>query len=744
MLLLYASSVFLGASLVFLVQPMVGKMVLPLLGGSASVWNACMLFFQVALLSGYALAHGIGRVASPVRQVAVYGVLLAAAGFVLPVGLPSGWAPSPDRAPVAFVLGALVAGTGGPFVVVSAAAPLLQSWLAGTRERAAKDPYFLYAASNAGSFLALLAYPALIERSLAVADQRRLWTAGYVAFGLLALACGGFRLARPGEASAGSKHGYAEPLTWKRRGLWAILAFVPSSLMLAVTQHLTTDLSPFPALWAVTLAIYLLTYVLAFSRWGPAASRLSTRLVPWAAACVAASFLLSLRGLLVAQVLLHLALLALVGVASHGRLASDRPSAGRLTEFYLIVAVGGACGGVFNTIVAPSVFPTIAEYPIAVALGCLLLPYAAARAAGASSGWRRGLAISLEVLGPLAIAVAAVVLTTYLQVEGQAFGVGWDRWIAALVPAAASLSLARRRWTFSAAIALLAFLPQTGLLSSDERIHLSRTFFGVHQVFREATSVGNWHHLWNGATRHGSQFDREPLSRAPTTYYASDGPIGDVMRWELRQGPARNVAVVGLGVGTLAAYGRPPWRFTFYEIDPGVVRIARDPALFTYLSTCPSQVTVVEGDGRIGIAGASDGVYDLIVLDAFSSDAIPVHLITREAVELYLRKLRPGGLLAFHITNRYVDLSPVLAGIADELHLAARFSEARAATEQERLRQKSRSRWLVMSRALVDLGPLATDARWVTPVPRPGARVWTDDFSDVLGTLVESLLRRGR
>lgn len=670
MLLLYIFAVTLGAGLLFLVQPLIGKTLLPFLGGSPAVWNTCMVFFQAALLGGYLYAHLLTRIPGRGRQLAVHTVVVLAAALLLPIGLPANWSPPSEGPPTGWLLLALAASVGGPFFVLSSTAPLLQSWFAGTGHRSAGDPYFLYAASNAGSLLALLGYPLIVEPWLALPDQRSWWSAAYLVFALLVVSCGVAARGGAGERER-ARASDAAPLDWPTRLRWMAFAFVPSTLMLGVTWHLTTDLSPLPLLWVVPLAIYLLTFTVAFSARGAGALRVAAWGLPVFAVLAAVQLMLPLndRGPIVLQFGIHLAVLAAAGLVCHGRLAAERPRSRRLTEFYLLLAAGGVLGGMFNALLAPAIFDWIAEYPIAIVLACLFLP-----------------------------------------IPG--------RWL---------------RLGFAAVLAALLLIPRLGVATDLDLLYMKRTFFGVHRVLRERTGQGEWRYLWHGSTRHGAQFDREPLALVPTTYYAPSGPIGFVMRRLAGQVGSRRMACVGLGAGTLAAYGHPDWRFTFYELDPEVVRIAKDRSLFTYLADSRSPVDIVTGDARLTLAAAPDGEYDLIVLDAFSSDAIPVHLITRDAVALYLSKLAPKGLVAFHISNLHLDLSPVLGGIAADLGLEALEWEDTLRSERQRLERKNASKWVVLARNVQAMEPLDRDPRWVAP-PR-GGRVWTDDYSDAVGAL---------
>lgn len=716
MLLVYICAVTLGAGLLFIVQPLLGKTMLPLLGGGPAVWNTCMVFFQVTLLGGYLYAHLLTRVGSRLRQLIIHAGVLLAATVMLPLGLPEGWSPPAADAPTGWLLLALAASVGGPFFVLSSSAPLLQSWFAGTSHRSSSDPYFLYAAGNAGSLLALLGYPLVVEPLLTLSSQRHWWSLGYLIFGALALLCGVLSWMGAAGDRRTNVSGTA-PLDWPTRLRWLLFAFVPSSLMLGVTQQLSVDLSPVPLLWVIPLAIYLLTFTVAFSKRGPSAMRIAAYALPVLVLLAAMQLMMPLRerGPVVLQFGTHLLALLAVALVCHGRLAAQRPRTERLTEFYLLLAAGGALGGVFNALLAPALFDWIAEYPLAIVLALLLRP-PRRFAAGNYPFW---LSRSLDLLLP------GLLIPLFMMTRGQI----WSY----VLPTAVCLFFATRRLRFALGVAALLLIPRLGLVPDLDLLYMKRTFFGVHRVLRQQTESGEWRYLWHGSTRHGAQFDSEPLASLPTTYYAPSSPIGAVLRGFAEQGGPKRMAFVGLGAGTLAAYGHPDWRFTFYELDPEVVRIASDPRLFTYIAHCRSPFEFVLGDARLTLASAPDAGYDLIVLDAFSSDAIPVHLITREAVELYLSKLASGGLVAFHISNLQLDLSPVLGSVATELGLHAVEWEDTRRTPRQRLEQKNASKWVVLARTAEAMRTITRDPRWVTP-PR-GGPVWTDDYSNVLGAL---------
>ncbi len=680
--LLFGFGSFAGASLLFLVQPMVAKMVLPLLGGSPSVWNTSMVFFQAALLGGYLYAHLLSQVSTFRNQVLLHATLLALTLALLPIGLPVGeqWLPTGDGSPVYWTLALLTAAVGAPFFVLSTTGPLLQKWFSNTDHAAASDPYFLYVASNAGSVLALLAYPLLMEPTLALGEQRLSWSIGYAAFAALCISCGAvaLRRARPVVTATTSQSSEVAAIATVVRIRWVLLAAVPSSLMLGTTQNVSTDIASFPLLWVVPLGIYLVTFIIGFSRSGAVATRLAQLLLPVVALAIGALFLYDVRKPVGLVVPAHLGMLLVAALACHGQLAIERPAPARLTEFYLWLAVGGVLGGLFNAFLAPSLFNSILEYPLAIAAACLL---------------------QMPSIKPF-------------------------RWQPSL---SAGLSIA--------AIGLLVFTLVSPGNPEAANLHTERTFFGVHRVESVADGSSDWHRLWHGRTMHGMQYAQKPWSQIPTTYYAKSGPVGDVVSVLESRGDFNAAAFIGLGTGTMAAYGREGLTLTYYEIDPAVIRIASDPKFFTYISDSKSRVELIPGDARLTLSRAPAESYDLIAVDAFSSDAIPVHLVTRQAVELYLEKLKDDGILLFHVTNWHIDLAPVIGNVAADIGLSALIRQDGSVDEEEEILGKFSSIWLALARQHGALGALASDARW-SPVQRdPRLRTWTDDYSDIVSVI---------
>lgn len=736
MTILFSLTLFVSSALLFAVQPMFAKMVLPTLGGTPATWITCMLFFQAALLAGYAYAHWSSERLGARRQSRLHLVLLVLPLLSLPIALPRGLG-SPTGRPVGWLLGVLAVAVGPSFLAVATTAPLLQRWFAATAHPHARDPYFLYRASNLGSVLALLAYPAVVEPRLRLATQGRAWSAGYAVLVALVALCALALWRSPTQGRTPAPDDEPAPTRsdqrpgWRRRLRWVAWAFLPSSLMLGVTTYITTDIAAVPLLWVLPLALYLLTFVVAFS---PTS-------LPWFGLVVVLQALLVLElvflvilgitepvGLLLA---LNLVVLLVSGLVCHGQLAADRPPARYLTEFYLWVAVGGVLGGLFNAVVAPLVFDSVAEYPLALVLACLLRP-APPVERGDDSGQGAARARRRDLTVPLALGASAVIALWLLRALGV--GVVAARATVFGVSLLACLAFAARRLRLGLAVAalfLVAAIPVGE--EATPTLFRERSFFGVVQV--EHDRQAGLHRLVHGNTTHGAQSTHPARRREPLTYFARTGPVGQALTAIRREGARSRVAVVGLGSGSLACYGEAGERWTFYEIDPTVARVAGDPRLFTFLRDCPPTTDVVLGDARLSLAGAPNSHFEVLVVDAFNSDAIPVHLLTREAMALYREKLTDHGFLAVHITNRYLDLRPVLGDLAADAGLTALVREDRNVPEPERRAGKSASVWVVAARSPADLAPLDQDPRWQRLEPSASSSLWTDDFSNIVSVL---------
>ena len=719
---LYSATLFLSAFLLFAVQPMIARILLPLLGGAAAVWTTCLVFFQTVLLAGYAYAHVSTTWLGARRQIWPHVLLMLVPLFVLPLHVPAEPLPA-AAAPANWLFMSLVMIVGLPFFAVSTSAAVLQKWYSITDDDRAHDPYFLYAASNLGSVVALIAYPTLIEPSLRLAQQVRWWAAGYVVLAVLVTIGAAFAWRRGAQPASQATTSDAEVLTWWRRARWVALAFIPSSLLLGVTTHISTDIAAVPLLWVVPLALYLLTFILAFNtsaRHRGAVVGVAARLLPILVVPLALFMIARFNQPMALVIPFHLIAFTVIALVCHCELADDRPSPAHLTELYLWMAIGGTLGGYFNARVAPALFPGVAEYPIVLALSCLVIP----SSLRVSTRWRWW-ADSLLVLIVAAMAIAVAMLTNRLGGQGRWLMIG------CAVPSLLAFSQRRRPLPFAACVAALLL---SGLFVESQfgrLLYTVRTFFGVYRV----TEDRRFHYrmIVHGTTIHGMQSTEPERRTEPLSYYHRTGPIGQVLASVPAATMRGDIAVAGLGAGSLATYRSPNQVWWFLEIDPVVERLARDTRFFTYLSDC-SQCVVMTGDARQLLAFTNPGQFRIIVLDTFSSDAIPVHLLTREALSLYVSKLAPGGVIAVHVSNMHVAVDVVTARLAQDAGLLALWQSEPPSSGSLAL-GKFPSDWMVLARHREDFGALADDPRWIAPEVPAHAPLWTDDFSNIVGVL---------
>lgn len=712
--LFFAAVAFFNALLLFLIQPMFAKAALPLLGGSPAVWTTCMLFFQAALLAGYLYAHASTKLLGVRRQAALHMALAPLPLLVLPVAI--GVRPPPGNAlPIIWLIGVMTSTVGLPFFVLSTTAPLLQRWLSSASGRAKVDPYLLYAGSNAGSLAALLTYPTLIEPRVPLSTQGLAWTIGYALNAAALVACAALALRSTDHAETARAAGPVVAAGRKLR--WVALAFVPSGLMLAVTSHISTDIAAVPLLWIVPLALYLSTFVIAFSGGTTRLVSVARRVLPFTLLPVVLFLTSQATAELWFIIPLHLATFWILALLCHSELAQDRPGPDHLTEFYVWVAVGGVAGGLFNTL-APLLFVRVAEYPILIAATCLIL-------AGLKD-LRLALVHPRGLLRPAAGGLlAAVILGAAWQLALEPRAIVPVLGVSALL--CFSVSKQRAQFAIGVALLLAAGLPWPSHVYGHV-LHAERTFFGVYRVTEDLGR--RFVSLFHGTTLHGRESTTRRDRPDPLTYYHRGGPIADVFA-DAEPRTINSVGVIGLGVGSLAAYARPGQRWTFYEIDPAVERIARDERYFTFLSACGDRCRVVLGDGRLSVAARPE-TYDVLVLDAFSSDAIPIHLLTREAIQIYLSRLSDSGVMAFHISNRHFDLEPVLAGLALDQRMTGLARIDRV--DNEALSGFSTSCWVVLARSAERLRGLAASPNWI-PLRSKNSLVWTDDFSNIWSVL---------
>jgi hypothetical protein len=753
---LFAGTLFLSAALLFSIELMIPKIVLPLLGGSPAVWNTCMVFFQAALLGGYLYAHLLTKWLRPGGQIAVHVVMLALPFLFLPVPVTSAEVlqliGQPYEAEPKFWLLRLLAVTVGlPFFVVASTATLLQKWFASTRDPAAGDPYFLYAASNFGSMVGLFGYLALLEPLLLLSQQNLLWTIGYgflvAAITLCAIAT--WVRQRPKELNEAPQPVtddpvvlQEKPVTLGRRLHWLALAFVPSSLMLAITMYITTDVAAIPLLWVMPLAIYLLSFILVFARRQIVPLGSMQRALPFVTLAVVFLFLARVGLFSWHLVLFHWAVLFVAAMSCHGQLAQDRPPTRYLTEFYLWLSLGGVLGGMFTALAAPLLFQGgVLEYPLMLVAASWLRPGPGLRDSPSLRRW-------LDLLMPLAMVALAIALVVGLKQYDPQPKMDLISLVLGILAALCVLCI-ERPTRFALTIGAMCLAVSAADIRGGHTLHVERNFFGVIRVQDETQRP--FRHLAHGSTLHGLQRlkDGRPDPECePLSYFTRSGPIGQVFEVFQEQSAAeagkarlpRRVCITGLGVGALASYAQPGEEWTFYEIDPAMQRVAEDERYFTYLATCRktrSDYQIVLGDARLRLKEAPDHGYGLMVLDAFSSDSVPTHLLTQEALALYQSKLAPGGMLAFNVSNRYLDLKPVLANLAAAADppLICYSRDDYDLTPEEQEAGKSKSQWLVLAPNDEAVGKLTGDERWQRLEGQRGARLWTDDYSNIFQVL---------
>lgn len=718
---LFVATVLVGSFLLFLVQPMVARMVLPRLGGAPNVWNSAMLVYQALLLGGYAYAHRLGKL--PLRsQAKLHVALLAIAAITLPIALVK----LPPAAPgwEALWVPLLLAVSIGPvFFLVSAQAPLMQRWYAA--DPTAGAPWALYAASNLGSFGGLLAYPLIVEPLLGIREQSWAWTLGYAALIALVIAAALSRWhVHGGDGGVVRAAAPDEHIPARRMLLWLALSAVPSGLMLSTTTHLTTDIFAMPLLWVIPLGLYLLSFVFAFSdrRDFTATITLAAPAILLLAGGVA---MVSQHSASMSQVIATVLLLFVVCVALHGRLYDSRPSPDQLTLFYFVMSAGGALGGLFTGLIAPLVFDWAWEHPLLVIAAALLLPMPA------RLDWRRlpGLEWSMAKLTGYVLFGLAGFLAWLLAERGMPEGTDVPGVLLTLGIAFIGVLLMPWRHFFVGVLMLL-LLAKGGtqtIVDTFDGVR-TRSYFGIYTI-RDYPDR-KLRTLAHGTTLHGQQ-STDPLFRQlPMTYYGPSSGVGIAFTHAQQlYGRNANIGVVGLGTGTLACYRREGERWRFFEIDPAMLEYSRN-GTFTYIADCAPDAEVVLGDARLELAKTPDGSFDLLAIDAFSSDAIPLHLLTDEAFGVYLDALSRDGVLLVHISNRYIELEPVLAAVAKKRGLAVAVRNDNPADRTS----FTPSSWVAMSRdpaRIMAMQALAPDFPW-HQLSKPAPRVWTDDHASIL------------
>ena len=726
LIFLFAGTMFVSATLMFVVQPMFGKILLPLLGGTPAVWNACMVFYQIVLFLGYLYAHFLSVKQEKHRQIQIHAAVLLISFIALPLALPEGTTPPTESNPTLWLIWTLFIAIGLPFFVVSTTAPLLQKWFANVGHHTSHDPYYLYAASNAGSLLALLSYPFILEPNIGLANQRIFWSIGYGLLAMLIVACG-LMLWRSHQqsidANSDETDTVVEDLSLTTKLHWLVLAFVPSSLLLGLTNFISTDIASVPLLWIIPLTLYLLSFVLVFSKWAGKIHPLMVALQPVILLpFIAYSFINPAVLPYWLDLTLHLLAFFLAIMVCHGELAKSRPHTQHLTDFYLIMSFAGMLGGMFNTFVAPFIFNAVYEYPLMIVAALMLRP------GFYNQKWtlQAVFPVVLLILG-IAIYALADNLAEYLDSIGAGL----------ILLAGLTYSFRSRPVSLALLTGIILFFT-SGLHSLlSNTLFQERSFFGVFSV-RESILIDEnkrpekYHELFHGTTKHGAQRLTPQHITTPLTYYSRPGPMGQLFKVFDGENDHWEIGSVGLGAGALACYAKPQQHWSFYEIDPLVIEIAENPDYFSYLKRCAHNAKMIVGDARLSLVKEADQKFDLLILDAFSSDSVPTHLLTREAMQLYFSKLKPNGILAFHITNRHLALKKVLADHATDLKLAALIQEFKPKQETPLVVATD---WVVMAGTPEILAPLQQSrlGNWQKLPLYFDMKPWTDDFTNIIG-----------
>lgn len=729
---LFALTLFSSASLMFVLQPMFGKALLPLLGGSASVWNTCMVFYQSILFIGYLYAHLLSTRFGYRKQLLIHVSLLIVSLYFLPVSIPEGSRPPTSDNPSIWLLTTLFTSIGLPFFILSTNSPLLQKWFSRIGHQTSSDPYYLSIASNTGSLIALLSYPFLLEPAIGITQQQQLWSAGFLGLiGLISLCMLILKQQHFQPNSNDNKESrtsLVDKPELKLQFQWLLLAFVPSSLLLGTTNFISIDIATVPLLWVIPLALYLFSFILVFSGYGAAIHKKILLIQPW----LVAPFLIyyfsnqKLASFSV-ELFIHLLVFFLSIMVCHGELAKKRPSTNYLTQYYLIMSFGGMLGGIFNSFIAPFIFSSIYEYPLMIVCALLLNPI-------------NGISIYLKenltkIIFSTYFITFAVILSISVNQSDNAFLISFV--LITLMGAAYFLFKKSSLYFPLFGLLVLSCAAPEKHQHGDQLMHQSRNFYGVLSVkeikdLNVGSTTETIHEIYSGTTRHGLQLVGN-LNRqcTPNGYYSPQGPLGSIFSNYSHLNSHWRVGVVGLGAGEMAGYAKASQNWTFFELDPAVVQIATNPNYFTYLTDCIGDYEVKIGDARITLEKQPQP-FDLLVIDAFTSDSIPTHLLTKEALELYFSKLENNGLLVFHISNRYLALKKVLADHAAKLGLTLLLQEFRP---EQNIPFVYRSDWAILARNEADLNPLLSDNSqkdWQKTPYDPDSRSWTDDFTSIM------------
>lgn len=724
---IFSLTLLLSATLLFSVQPMFSKMILPMLGGTPQVWNTAMLFFQACLLGGYGYAHLTSRFLKPQIQAILHIALLLIFTIILPLAIPAGWEPSLQNDPTFWQLSVMAMVVGGPFLVVSGSAPMLQHWFASSGHKDAENPYFLYGASNLGSMAALFCYPTIIEPLFGLDEQSKLWMYGY--FGLIILTNLCVILIWKNAKSLHSKSNteikISTKITSKQRLKWIALSFVPSSLMLGVTTYITTDIATVPLFWIIPFALYVSTFIIVFARrqilseknimllCGLAVVFLSFQMIAFKDALIFTPLIL---------VAIHVTVFFIIALACHFDLAQSKPSSEHLTEFYFFMSLGGVMGGFFNAIIAPNFFILPIEYALVLAIA-MILRY---------STTQTGL-YELKKINPAfylwAIAIAIMCYSGFFFID-QKFFVA--RLLLSLITSSIMIYYIKDRWRFGIIASIVMIISPIGMpismLNTDKVLKRDRNFFGVHKIIE----TDKERILVNGVTNHGTQPKDPTFSKVRISYYSSESPLTDIFNYLDQNKQPQVIGALGLGIGVMTCYSHPDRYFQYFEIDKDIADIAENPKYFTYLSGCGSKYDIVIGDGRLEIAKQADKKYDAIVIDVFSSDNIPVHIMTADAIKMYMRKIKENGIIVFHISNRYLDLEPVFTEIGRTLEIPLYGKITYKSTPIGDTGINSYQTHFVAFTHSPEIISYLEKSGWTPGFTRNNVRAWTDTYSNIV------------
>ncbi|MEY4768889.1 MAG: hypothetical protein RL637_1528 [Pseudomonadota bacterium] len=720
-------TLLISAVLMFTLQPLFGKLLLPALGGSPAVWNTCMVFYQTVVFLGYLYAHGLNLIVNRWQQFIIHSSLLILSLYFLPVTLPEILIPPTNSQPILWLIKILATSIGLPFLIISTTSPLLQAWFTKIGHHRSTDPYYLSIASNSGSLLALMSYPFLIEPHLGLTDQRFIWSTSYAVYIGFVLVCAGFFIKQPFKKSTTIHSEILLPESPSKITMihWGLLAFVPSSLLLGVTNFISTDIAAVPLLWIIPLILYLFSFILVFSAFYP---KIQPIIIHGQPLFILIFMIMAFINPAELNYWIYLALhtigFLISALICHGELARLRPHAAYLTRYYLIMSFAGMLGGIFNSLIAPFIFTNVTEYPLMIIAALLLRPNRY------TIQWQSLLSL---IPGILLIIVGKIAQQLIPNLVDYFDPLAWGLIGLTLV----SYFFYRYLFIYAGLIAAILFLALDLQALSAHTVFQQRSFFGVSSI-RSAMIENEKHQpemiyeLFHGTTKHGAQRLAKNLQTIPTLYYSPQAPMGQLFKEFASQNTQWHIGIVGLGAGALLCYRQPQQQWTIFEIDPLVFQIAADQHYFHYLSSCGQKAQQIIGDARLSIAAKPNQSFDLLIMDAFSSDAVPTHLLTQQAISLYLSHLKPNGLLAFHISNRHLDLKKVLSDHAEHFKLAA-------------LRQAYQAKQ--------PAPPLVVDAEWVVMAKNPQLlqrlvesryghweklplyfdfKSWSDDFTSII------------